>query len=344
MPKQSKSLLLPYYVNPTATIATLVADLQACNAALRLIPSEPQHEQYLRKKSLLKSSLFSARIEGNKLTLDDIKPLDFSENIHSATKSRAKIEVTNLSGAYEWVFSQNSSAPLTASKIKLLHSKAMKNIDPDAGLFRCEESAIFNEAGAAVYLTPSPQKIKPMLEEFLRFIKENTQTTSVTACMAHIIFEKIHPFLDGNGRVERLVFAYLLHQADLQMRGMLSVEEVLDTKKSQYYDVLSKNTANLTPAVEYLLECLVEAARMSLEQLKQATSNSTTPALNLLPRRQEILQVIEDHKLVSFDFLVRRFMTIKPSTLHYDLKCLIDQGYIFKVGQTRGAQYSVTKR
>lgn len=59
----------------------------------------------------------------------------------------------------------------------------------------------------------------------------------------------------------------------------------------------------------------------------------------LLPVRYEILQVIKDHKQVSFDFLRRRFMGLSPRLLRYHLKKLQDQGFIIKRGITRGAVY-----
>lgn len=60
----------------------------------------------------------------------------------------------------------------------------------------------------------------------------------------------------------------------------------------------------------------------------------------LLPRRKEILETIKDHKLVSFDFLRRRFMRIAPSSLHYDLRQLAKKGFIRKLGVTRGVVYA----
>ncbi|MFH2019354.1 MAG: hypothetical protein ABII80_01970 [bacterium] len=61
---------------------------------------------------------------------------------------------------------------------------------------------------------------------------------------------------------------------------------------------------------------------------------------NLLPRRQELLAIIKDHSPCSFDFLHRRFFSIPPSTLRYDLLSLQKYGYIKKLGVTRGALYS----
>lgn len=60
----------------------------------------------------------------------------------------------------------------------------------------------------------------------------------------------------------------------------------------------------------------------------------------LLPRRKEILRIIKDHQMVSFDFIKRRFISVPESTLHYDLRQLIKQGFIKKLGSTRGTNYT----
>lgn len=60
----------------------------------------------------------------------------------------------------------------------------------------------------------------------------------------------------------------------------------------------------------------------------------------LLPRRRELLGTIRDHRLVSLDFLHRRFLQVDPRVLRYDLKALVDIGLIVKVGKTRGALYA----
>jgi len=60
----------------------------------------------------------------------------------------------------------------------------------------------------------------------------------------------------------------------------------------------------------------------------------------LLPRRREILEIIRDHKIITLDFLKRRFQNVTDRTLRYDLKQLEKEGLIKKLGITRGAHYA----
>lgn len=61
----------------------------------------------------------------------------------------------------------------------------------------------------------------------------------------------------------------------------------------------------------------------------------------LPPRQEELYYVIKDHRMVSFDFLKRRFLKIPPRTLRYDLKKISDKGFIVKIGKTKGSYYSI---
>ena len=79
-----------------------------------------------------------------------------------------------------------------------------------------------------------------------------------------------------------------------------------------------------------LASARIEGNPLSLESLTET----------LLPRREEILNIIKDHQLVNFDFIARRFTAINPRTLRYDLKSLLDKGLIVKRGTTKGVFYS----
>ena len=61
----------------------------------------------------------------------------------------------------------------------------------------------------------------------------------------------------------------------------------------------------------------------------------------LPPRQEEILKIIKDHKIVSLDFIKRRFLKVPGRTLRYDLKKLCDKGLVMKIGQTKGVYYKI---
>lgn len=206
------------------------------------------------------------------------------------------------------------------------------------GKFRKEVSAIFNSAGIAIYMPPPPRQIDPLMVKLLNFANSQKERfVPVRACLAHYSFEKIHPFLDGNGRVGRLLLQAILAKNDYGMKGMLPLEEYLDNHRSEYYSSLDVSEKEVSDYLEFMLGAIAKTVE---EAKNEVLTKKTLDATDLLlPRRAEILNIIRDHKLVNFDTLRRRFMMINERTLRYDLKRLQDDSLIRKLGNTKGAYY-----
>jgi Fic family protein len=132
----------------TPEMIELIAKIESyrMNFASLEIPS--QIKENIQRKSLLKSSLYSARIEGN--------PLELSEVSFEKSKEINKLEIFNIIKASKFIENNIKIDNVTKEMLLKLHELVLKNLNPDAGFFRKEQSAIFNEAGVAVYMPPSP--------------------------------------------------------------------------------------------------------------------------------------------------------------------------------------------
>lgn len=309
-------------------IETLLLELEALKKAFTYLALPQATLTYLRRSSLLKSSLYSARIEGNPL-----QPEDVTLEVLRNPKSIRKREIANIARALGYL---EKSSEISVKLINELHSLVLNGISGMAGLLRQEESAIFNQTGVAVHLTPAPAKIRVMLEGLVEYTRSHVDPIPVNAAVSHIWFEKIHPFDDGNGRVGRLLSQAILKHAGYEFGSVLPIEEYLDTHRQEYYDALMPDRVDVTIFVEFFLETLVEQAKRTLEMAKTPIPEHRAA---LLPRRAEIVDIIADHEMVSFDFLRRRFRAVSTSTLHFDLKQLIRGGYIKKLGTTRAVVY-----
>ncbi len=319
----------------TPSIAKLLYDLDVLKAGYELHPISGEQAIYLRRASLLKSSLYSARIEGNPLELSDIATK------HEGDADRYKIEISNLVSSYEQV-SGIIGERITVDSLKKLHGQVLRAISPDAGKLRQEESAIYNQSGTAVYLTPAPQDVRILLEAFCDYMNGSKDSFPVVAGVAHIWFEKIHPFLDGNGRVGRLLSAYILKKGGYDFSGLVPFEQYLEQHRDDYYYFLGQDRHDVTAFVEFYLTGLLAQANVSLTAAHD-TGNPDKYA-HLLPRRAEIMRMIEDHQMISFDFLARRFRAVPPRTLHFDLSQLAKAGLVQKKGTTRGVSYTIKQK
>jgi Fic family protein len=319
---------IPPIYKKTQEMSDMIAQIEEKRIILSNIPVSSSLISNLQRQSLLKSSLFSAKIEGNNLNLNDLEGL---ENLRPDLKERLEIE--NIISAFNFV-RENPGKIINLDYLLDLHKIVMKGLTSDLGKTRKEPSAIFNQSGFPVYVPPPPSQVHSLLEKLLGYIeRDDKENILIKAALAHIIFEKIHPFIDGNGRVGRLLYQILLSKGDYHFNWLLSLEEEINNKKKEYYVYLDKNDA--TSFIEFSLEIILISANKTIEKLSHKSVDEET----LLPRRQEILNLIKDHKLMTLDAIRRRFLMVSPRMIRYDLKHLEKNGFIVKIGSTRGAMY-----
>lgn len=315
------------------TIVSLLANIEANKTHIALYPIPQKIITNQTRISLLKSSVYSANIEGNSLTPDDILAQEQQEE-----KQYERQEIENIISALSYIREKNIPETIDLSYLLQLHKLVMhKLVHPSqAGTFRHEPSAIFDKAGNIVYMTPPPSEVPILLKDLLHVINDETSMFPLLkAPLVHLVFEKIHPFLDGNGRVGRLLLQTILAKHAYHFHWLMSLEEALAQKKLLYYTLLEQNDA--TEFITFFLELLYEES----ERLKKMITTLTHPTKEdfLLPRRKEILAIMRDHQMVSFEQIQRRFLKVPARTLRYDIKQLKKEGLIKKIGTTRGALY-----
>lgn len=317
----------PIYTK-TPSITETLYNLDVVKTALGFFEFADQDRITLRRSSLLQSALYSARIEGNRLTQED-----FVFGIRG--REMEKREVEQLVLGYESI---DKHIPDTITKEWLLglHKTIGENVLAESGYFRTEESAIYNSAGIAVYLTPAPHTVPNLLTSWCEFINSSSDDPRCMAAVAHIWFEKIHPFLDGNGRVGRLVSYAILKKHGYDFGGFVPIERYIDTHRDSYYAFLGKDVQDVTDFVDFFLKALLYQAQESLAEIKKPKKENQ---YNLIPRQQEIALLISEQRGMTFNAIQRRFLSVAKRTLHYDLRELQKKGIIKKLGATRGVVY-----
>lgn len=325
-------MIIPPKYRLTPKISELLSSIEASRQVIDSISIPPEIETNIRRQSTLKSSLFSARIEGNELTLDDFA---------NPSKTQQKAEIFNILKAINWLNGRQKK-DTGLNDILTLHKTSLEGLTPEAGKFRKEVNAIFSSSGIAIYMPPPPRYILSYMNHLLKYISSGREKfIPIKACLAHYSFEKIHPFLDGNGRIGRLLLLKVLNQGDYGMKGLIATEEFLDKHRSEYYQGLMEPEKDVTEYLEFMLEAIEATAREAKEMVLQKQKAEITDFL--LPRRAEIYNIIKDHSLVNFDIIRRRFMAVNERTLRYDLKKLQEADLIRKRGTTKGVYYEVEK-
>lgn len=316
-------MLIPPEFSITSEILSLISKIDALRLYFSSFNLPKEIKNKIQRTSYLKSSLYSARIEGNPLAPEEF---DTGESNH-------KKEIFNILSAIRYLENQSSGQHVTRQLILNLHQKI---INYKTG-FRQDMSAIYNQAGQVIYLPPPPNQIISLIDRLIEYINQQADFPLISGLITHLIFEKIHPFLDGNGRTGRLLISAVLKAKNYDFGLIVPYEEYLDNHKSDYYYYLD---IGLKQTEDYLL-FMLEAIYYQAEKIKQEITHEreSDNKIYLPPRQNEIYLIIKEHKTITFDFLKRRFLKIPPRTLHYDLKKLAEKKLIVKIGKTRACFY-----
>jgi Fic family protein len=321
-----------YVISPE--IIELITRIEANRINFLALKIPGQLKENIQRVSLLKSSLYSARIEGNPLELHE---LNFEKD-----DTKDKNEIFNILDASRYIDTQIKENKVSKDMLLSLHKLALNDINIDAGHFRTEQNAIFNQANIAIYMPPSPLSIPKLIDELLIYINSNKERFPlITAFIAHLIFEKIHPFLDGNGRVGRLLISLILKTKGFSFNFTIPFEEYLDEFKNDYYYHLDIGLSNTNSYLIFMLTAFLTEIEKVKKQIEIDSTNGKK--LFLPPRQEEIFSIIKEHAIVSFDMIRRRFLKVPERTLRYDLKKLLDKGVIEKTGGTKGSYYRILK-
>ena len=169
---------------------------------------------YVRKEAVL-----SSQIEGTQSSLNDL--LEAEAEIFDADRPRDVDEVLNYVRAMNYGLERLQTLPLSVRLIREIHHQLLSGVrggNKQPGELRKIQNWI-GAAGCrvkeATFVPPPPQMLEDRLAELETFLHDETLPALSTVGLAHVQFETLHPFLDGNGRVGRLLIAFLLYQDSL---------------------------------------------------------------------------------------------------------------------------------
>lgn len=219
---------------------------------------------YIRKEAVL-----SSQIEGTQSSLSDLLLFESDEEPGVPVSDTA--EVSCYISALNYGLSRLKDLPLSLRLIREIHEKLMKNArgwDKYPGEFRTSQNWIGGtRPGNALYVPPSPEYLMDCLDNFEKFLHdEKTPLPSlIKAAIAHVQFETIHPFLDGNGRLGRLLITFILCNEGVLKEPLLYLSLYLKSNRKQYYELLQsvRETGDWESWVAFFLEGVIETAHQA---------------------------------------------------------------------------------
>ena len=218
--------------------------IEAVRTEVAHIALPPPVEAELRRQARVRSTHFSTRIEGNRLTLDEAERVIRDDRAVFQGRERDVSEVRNYWNARlrveEWA---ERGRPVTEDLIRRLHALVEKGPRARATPYRDGQNAIRDAAsGALVYLPPEAKDVPALMSGLAAWIESALRMdvpAPIVAGLAHYQFVTIHPYYDGNGRTARLLATFILHRSGYGLNGFLSVEEFHARDLAGYYAALA---------------------------------------------------------------------------------------------------------
>ena len=188
---------------------------------------------------IAKEAVLSSRIEGTQTSLSDVLAVRAGAEI--VTNVDDLKEVNNYIRALEHGIKRLKTLPLSLRLLRELHAKLILNVrghHATPGEFRISQNWI-GPAGCtlttATYVPPSPEYLMECLGELENFLYDHTLPPLIQIALAHYQFEAIHPFLDGNGRVGRLLITLFLIERKILPAPLLYLSAFFEATRKEYY-------------------------------------------------------------------------------------------------------------
>lgn len=251
---------------------------------------------YVRKEALI-----SSQIEGTQCTLDDVLDPEVEANANLDVS-----DVINYVKATQYALKRLERLPLCCRLIREIHEVLMENVrgqDKTPGEFRHSQNWIGPANYSlkdARYIPPNVEDMQTAMSDLEKYINENVDYDPlIRAALIHYQFETIHPFLDGNGRIGRLLILLYLMEQRLIEKPVIYISYFLKKNQIEYYDRISevRRTGNFEQWIRFFLEAVSKAASDSLEAIRQLSvlHDTNVEKLPKTTRSKDNLRAVFDY-------------------------------------------------
>ena len=255
---------------------------------------------YVRKEALL-----SSQIEGTQATLEDV--------LNSEVTAAVNLEVDdviNYVGALNFAIQKMESLPICNRLLCETHRVLLQGIrgqDKNPGEFRRSQNWI-GAAGSTLqnarYIPPTPENMLICMGELEKFIHESELDILIKTSLVHYQFETIHPFLDGNGRIGRMLIILMLMNERVLSSPILYMSLFLKTNRIEYYDRLSevRNKGNYEQWIKFFLQGVIttcEDSIFTIEQIHKIMDEDAAKIQKDTDTVKSVFAYLKEHPIVN---------------------------------------------
>ncbi len=255
---------------------------------------------YVRKEAIL-----SSQIEGTQSSLSDLLLFENEQAFNSRVDDVT--EVSSYVSAMNYGLQRIKEFPLSLRLIKEIHAVLMNNsrgANKQAGEFRTSQNWIGGSRPSnARFVPPPPDYLMECLDNLEKFLHDEDVKLPVLvkAALAHVQFETIHPFLDGNGRLGRLLITFILCVEGVLKEPLLYLSLYLKTNRSTYYAHLQsvRETGDWEGWIKFFLEGVIQTAGQASDTAQIIISLFAKDAEKIAGSNKSTNAIVEIHSYLQ---------------------------------------------
>ncbi len=339
----------------TNTILKHIGIIEASREVIAHAPLLPYYEKEFQKDAIVRAVHHGTHIEGNELNIDQAEKVIEGQPVMA--RARDIQEVINYRRVMEYLGEMREEKleeSINQAFILKLHRMTVEKILPPekCGVYRMTQVVVKNSLTGEVTFKPPIAVAVPMqVQELITFINKATPDDIhpvLKSGIVHYELARIHPFVDGNGRVSRALSTLILFHENYDIRKFFSLEEYFDHDAAEYYRALQsvgRNDGDLSEWLEYFTQGLaIELSKIKekIEKIsvdvKLKEQQGGAPIM-LTDRQLKIIEYIQKTGYLQNNGFKQLFPMVSEDTVLNELKYLIKNGLIKKSGSTKGAKY-----
>jgi Fic family protein len=322
--------ITPALLARVEAVAVLRERIQGATVQVAWIPA-------LQKDTRARNAHSSTAIEGNPLTLEQVRALE--EGRPLTVPTRARREVVNYFAALRHIEKRATKKRIVHEDLLRLHAiMAGAAMDQgEAGRYRTIRVRV------GPYFPPPPEDVSGLMFELLEWWNNESRALSpvLSAAILHYRFEAIHPFADGNGRTGRALALWELYRRGFDMHHIFSVDEFYWEDRPRYYAALQAvrhQGEDLTSWLEYCAEGLQSTLERVWQRIQQLSASRGRAPLVLRPKQERLLQLLRAHGSLSPREIWSGLQVSKQGAMDL-LRPLLKARLVRRVGTLKNGRY-----
>jgi Fic family protein len=290
----------------------------------------------LQKDTRIRNAHSSTAIEGNPLTLEQVRAIEEGREI-PATALRPRREIANYFAGLRFVEKNAQRHIIGHTEVLKLHRILAGEVmdQGKAGEYRTIRVKVGD------YIAPRPEAVRPMMSDLLEWWNKESISPVLSSAIVHYQFETIHPFADGNGRTGRMLSLWELYRRGFDNHHIFSIDEFYWEDRPRYYaelEKVSRASGVLTSWLEYSADGLRGILERVWSRVQKLSAHAGKAKLVLRPKQEQLLHLLREHKAMTPREIWDGVGVSKQGALDL-LRPLMKAGLVRRIGTKKTGRY-----